>query len=345
MRLGERRTPIGLDLGTHSLKAVQLAGRGTSCRAVAVASIPRSKPGSSLDQSDLLRLSETLQRQGFNGREVIVAVPPSQLRTGMLELPARSSDVPMDEIARSEFCRITRCDPAEALISYWELPAPARASRATYAMAVGCNGPDADQWIDLIQGVGLEVVAMDANGSALARSCQPVAAAEPDLTAILDVGWSCCAMVITKSGQVIYERRIAESGLSGLVQTLAKDNELSADDANNLLHSVGLRCARAEDVDMDCRASAATHFARTFDELRQSLNYAAHQYPDAARPLLLLCGGGARIAGLAEFIEGEMHLKVRTVEAADVLSAPPSLGRTMTTTMLSAIGLARFAGQ
>jgi len=345
MLIGERRTPLGLDLGAHSLKAVQLARRGGSWRAIATASIPRTKPGTPLEPADLQRLAETLKRQGFSGRDAIVAVPPALLRSGMLELPSRSAELPFAEIARAEFCRISKCDPEDALVSFWELPPAVRASRATFAMAVGCNGRDADQWIGMVQEAGFEVVALDAGGSALARSCLPLAAAEPDLTAILDVGWSCCVIVITKSGQVIYERRIAESGLGGLVQILAEENELAAPDANNLLQNVGLRSARADDAQIDCRASASRHFARMFEELRQSLSYAGHQYSDASRPLLLLCGGGARIAGLAEFIEADLQLKVRTVDALDVVEAPPALGRLMSSTMLTAIGLARFAGR
>ena len=345
MLIRERPTPVGLDLGAHSLKAVQLARRGDAWRVIAAASIPRTRPGTPLEPADLLRLAETLQRQGFRGREVIVAVPPALLRSGMLELPSRTAELPIDQIARSEFCRISKCDPEDALVSYWELPPATRASRATYAMAVGCNGHDADQWIEMVQNADFQVVALDAGGSALARSCLPLAAPEPDLTAILDVGWSCCVIVITKSGRVIYERRIAESGLGGLVETLAKENELAAGDANNLLQSAGLRSTRADDAQIDCRASAAKHFARMFEELRQSLSYAGHQYSDSGRPLLLLCGGGARVAGLAEFIEADLQLKVRTVEALDVVQAPPALARVMNSTMLSAIGLARFAGR
>jgi len=340
MYFGAGRTPIGLDLGAHSLKAVQLCQRGESFRAVAAASIPRIKPGAVLEQTDLLRLFEALQRQGFSGREAIVAAPSTLLRSGMLELPSRTTEVPMDQIARAEFCRLTKCDPDNALMSYWELPPAARASRATYAMAVGCNSSDAEKWIDLIQQVGFEVVAMDAVGSALARSCLPVAAPDPELTAILDVGWSCCAIVIMRSGRVIYERRITESGMGGLVETLAQENGLTPGDANNLLQTIGLRSGRADEMDIDCRITAVKHFARTFEELRQSLSYARHQYSDAGQPLLLLAG--AQISGLAEFIEADMHLKVRTVEASDVVETPASLGRAMSSTMLTAIGLARF---
>src|SRR4051794_17457208 len=102
--------PIGLDIGSRWVKAVQLAGRGESRSLHAAAVLPTPVVPSVKDpvaeaemlQTIAARLSSQLVRQGFHGRDVVVAAPAHRLEADLLELPPRGSGAPLDDLARVE---------------------------------------------------------------------------------------------------------------------------------------------------------------------------------------------------------------------------------------------------
>src|SRR5437773_982313 len=98
------RSPIGIDLGAHSIKVVQLRACGDGrWRMHALARLPRATPGAAVQTEEIARLAATLDRAGFTGTRAVLAVPGADLMTGMLELPPRAPGMPFEQIARMEF--------------------------------------------------------------------------------------------------------------------------------------------------------------------------------------------------------------------------------------------------
>lgn len=349
LRFGGHRTPIGLDLGAHSIKAVQLLNRGADLELLAAVCVPRTEPGADLTRSELELLIGVLQRHGFIGSRVNAALQPAQMLASSLELPARVAGVPMEEIARAEFCRVNKTEPDGIVMSYWDLPAPVRAGRATYAMAVGCRASETETYLDLIESAGLDVQALDACGSAVARACFRKSAADDSVTTIVDLGWTAATLSILKSGVVVYDRRIVEAGMGALVESISQACGTRSDIEYVLRHSgVAQSQARqtdASELEAECRSRTMTHFARTCEELTQTLMYIAHRYAASDTPSLFLTGGGALVPGLAGFFEETLKLSVKTMRAGDVVQCPASLAGTMTEAMLAATGLALFEPQ
>jgi len=328
--------PIGLDLGSHSIKAVQFDGDHAAGRLIASCCLPRKSPGTPLDLSELQRLCGVLDRQGFQGRDVVVAMPVEKTMTSVLELPARSGELPMEEIACAEFCRIHKTEQDAVSVSYWELPVSTHASRSTYMLAAGWLCSDANEFLDQIENAGFAVAAVDAATSAMVRGCKPQ---EGELTGILDLGWNSAVVGIVKSDVLIYERRIAEAGHAHLVKSFITDACDSAD-AQYLIQKIGLsdpQPGNTDDLDVheECRSRVSIHCNKMVDEIRQAFSYAQHQY-QAEMPSLVLTGGGAGILGLPVFLEKSLGTKVCAAEPRDAF-----LGR-LDPSMMHAIGLARF---
>src|SRR5207247_1545160 len=73
----------------------------------------------------------------------------------------------------------------------------------------------AEPLLAALSAAGLEVLAIDAPGVAMARALE-AGSPEAGLTAILEVGWHAALLVVLHNGIVLYERSIAESSLSHL---------------------------------------------------------------------------------------------------------------------------------
>ena len=308
MRLlsGTSSLPIGVDIGGRHIKAVQLRGGPKRWCVTAAGSIVRDNPGAPVERADIVQLRKLFAKGLFNGRRVVLAVPFSQLLTGIMELPPRSSGAPMDQLAKAELSRMHRCEPDSFEIACWDLPAPARAGGATYVMAAGFSHEKANELVDIVETENLDVHALDIHASAVARACSPLLQGVTGIAAILDLGWDQADLVLIYQGVVVYERKLVKCGIGSVVDSLGRELKLHHKKAELLVRQVGLSVECSDITPASCRAvnlAVNAYCESLVEEMRIPLSYLANQYPDASPETLLLVGGGGRIPGL----EGQLN--------------------------------------
>lgn len=341
-------SPIGLDIGTSRIKAVQLRRSGGGWALHALASIPRAVEGAAFDAGEANHVNDVLFRRGFTGRDVIVSVPDSKLLTVNLELPPRNEQIPLDQIARSEFARSvkTESDPFE--FAYWDLPAPQRAARSTHVMGVGCRHADAEPLMDALELGGFDLIAMDVEATALARACAPLMAPPQEITALLDIGQTALRLFVLHQGVATYRRTLGGQGMRDLRKAVTEHIDIEADEdvIDYVLDHVSLS-SEADPASPAVPSAAAieqarrvvcNHFDAVLTEITTSLSYTAHQYPDAPFRRLLLTGGGAALSGLAPYLAAKLNVEVRAVRCADLA------GGTVRTDLDDADRAAEFSG-
>ena len=331
-----KTSPIGLDLGAHSFKAVQLRNGNAGWEIATAVSLPRLAPGEPLAASEISRLKDVLDRRRFVGRDVVIAVPAASLLTAILELPARVPGVPLDQIAALEFGRVHKQDPAVLTMSAWELPTPACASKATYMLAVGAVSDRLESHIDLIESEHLNVLAMDELYTAAARGCLHKTERTNGLMAVIDLGWDAARLMVVKDNLVIYMRKLDDAGLAQL-QRAALD---AASDEPELVEKglwdegfgVSGQCDLTYGEVTDVLES---HTAGMLKEIDQSFIYSAHQYPDAGLTRVMLIGGGAAIPGIAERFQSYLGIPTFAAQGDRVASA----GQEFSAALVCATGL------
>ncbi len=327
-----KMSPIGLDVGSTRVKAVQVQLGATGPRVYRVASLPRLKCGQPLEAGECVRLSEVLRRKGFAGDRVVTCVPRGQLLSNVMELPPASSGAPLDQIARQELARASKCEPTGIELAWWALPGGARAAEGTHAMAVGCRHEDALALIDVLAAADLDVTVLDAPMTALARATAPMLGDPAELAGILDIGHSAAALIITLGRTVVYERELSESGVGRLLASVTARLGIASDDAEVLLRGVGClevgrepdqpsrRRSDLDDVNADISAMTRSHADALAAEVRLSAAYAMRRF-DAAMSRMLLTGAGAALPGVAEHLGPQTGVLCRVVRLSDVCGA------------------------
>jgi Tfp pilus assembly PilM family ATPase len=275
----QSRSPIGLDIGSRWIKAVQLTtGRLTSSlpRVVAATVFPRLHPDKPIDNTEITRISDVLFRQGFTGNQFVVAAVDNQLLTSTLELPPLDSNAPRNQIAISEIARNHGCDASSIEVSEWNLASgneesttphqgdasrPARPgtvssqTREHAAMAVACPHECANTLLDKLEDSNLDILAIDVGWLASVRACQPMLQASNEVvSAILDIGWQCSRLVAVRNGVVVYERTLSEVGLENIWSRIQTQFNLDDQVMEFFLQNVGMesvvkRSALASDTD------------------------------------------------------------------------------------------------
>ena len=335
-------SPIGLDLGAHSFKAVQLKRADQGWTVSSSISLTRSTPGAPLAAAEMHRLQGVLERRGFVGSDVVVGIPRASLLTANLELPARAPGVPLEQIATIEFARVHKQDAAVLTVSTWELPAPARAGKATYMLAVGAPSQTLEAFIDVVECHGLNVVAIEEPFSAAVRGVMQAAAPLAELTAVIDLGWDRTALTMVKDSTVVYTRMLADSGLSRLHASALEAADGDADVVDEHLWHVGFSDAgRTGQNRLDVLDALGAFVDGVTREIGQAFSYTSHRYHDMAVARGTLIGGGAAVPGLAKRFEEELGATFATGQMPT--SAEPVEGSHAA--LVSAMGMALWPGE
>lgn len=321
----KRRGPIGLDLGSRWIKAVQLSGAPGAWRIAAASMLPRPQSGEPITSEEISRAAEVLARQGFTGEEVVVTVPNEKLICGILDMPPKDSGAPVDQIARAELASIHRIEPGNFEMAWWELPLGGRGRESTRVMAAACPHAAAEEWIGLLAGGGFEVVALDTEAACISRLCGTMSHSQSDVLPVLDLGWRAARLVLMHQGTIVYERRLSEAGLAPLGQAIASELRVEPAIAEYLLTDVGLGRPAGETVENagedlpqldEAHRVIRDHFGPLCLEVQSSMAYLEHQYGETSRLGAALVGGGAMIPGLAEHLGTAMNCQARRVTPA-----------------------------
>lgn len=326
-----RVDPIGLDIGTARVNAVQLGRTRRGRSIIAWASFPRMTPGEPLAPLEGKRIARVLWRHGFRGHEVVLGVGAPTLVLSTLELPPRTSNAPIEQIARIEVARSMRPEDAARgfELATWDLPAPAQASNATHLTAAALPHTAADRTLDALEAGGLSPIAVEPFPCALVRACQDTLAhpgeSTPAVDAIVDLGASSASIHLVMSGVPIYSRCMPEFGLHAALSTRATSRKPGAAQAGG-----GPPHGASRGIMPEAAALAGPdlmNFASgLLRELALSRDYAEHRYPSARRGRVVLVGGGAEIGPLAAMLDaaGEEGAWVAraVVEAAPTGSRP-----------------------
>lgn len=308
------RSPIGLDIGAHAIKAVQVrSGPDAAPRLHAVVTLPRQpgRLGVPLDAVEAADLAAALRRRGFAGRTLVTALPTLAQTVVPLQLPPPNSPAPRAAIALAQAADAARRDAADLQLCWWDSPtrgAGAGGTGAGSAAGLGIAAPT-QTVLDLLaplEAAGFDVEAIDAPAAALARACAPWLATDEALTAIVELGASALSIITIADHTVIYQRTLPELGLAGL---LARLGEVVGDQALAAPLLARLAASRPDaGADSGVLRSARDLLAAwEHDAAREasvSLAYAAT--PDAPAPAVLLTGGGVDIPGVAAAIAGLM---------------------------------------
>ncbi len=319
---------IGLAISPRWISAVQVRRdrHAAGAKLAVAARLPRQRTAVDPTADELVRAIEALERQGFRGPEVILSTPSAKLLSGVFALPPRSSGAPLDQIARNELARAHRAEPGEIECGWWEVPPGVRETEGSQVIAIGCRHADSIGLVSVCEEAGLNVLALDAPGPALARAMRHAVTPSPALTGVLELDSDGAHLVVLRGETIVYERALAEGGLSAIASQLGKKLGIDIETAEYLIGRVGLDMEIQELKDEselldEARAIIAEGADQLAVEVRASASYAGRRFGENV-DRLLIAGEGASIPGLVKRLARKLETEARSVSIEDVLNAP-----------------------
>ncbi|MFT5135598.1 MAG: type IV pilus assembly protein PilM [Arenicella sp.] len=235
---------IGIDIGTHSIKLVELAGSYANPRVIAwgVAPLP---PGAfsenTIANSELIAdaLASLMAKSKVVGENVAVSVSSSHAITKVLGMPIETSELEMEEQISIEALHFIPYPIDEVNIDFEILGPSSFNQQENDVLLVACRRSIIDDYIDLIEDSSLSLIYVDIDTYALERvyrSQSSLGSTSEQPVALFDIGSTSSHLMVVDDERVLYSRH-QNFGASQLVKLIRKEYAVSADEAEEILHS------------------------------------------------------------------------------------------------------------
>ncbi|MEA2020272.1 MAG: type IV pilus assembly protein PilM, partial [Patescibacteria group bacterium] len=207
---------FGLDIGSHSIKAVQVRRDdrgGVRLTHFSTYSTPSDAYGSQAEKHKK-KLAEavknTMEEAGIKSSQVVASLPESKIFTRVIEMP-KMSEKELKSSLEYEAERYIPF-PVESAVFDSEIVSKGENSKKMQVLLVAAPESLVTRYLDILEGAGLEILALEPETVSLVRALvgRGEKAAVPTL--LVSIGSSTTDLVITENGKIGFTRSVATGG-------------------------------------------------------------------------------------------------------------------------------------
>lgn len=336
MNLFSQKTKsFGLDISDLSLKIVNVEKKGKKLELVSVGScvIPKGviKQGQIQDEAALVKAIKqglcNVKGKEIKTKNVACCLPEEKSFLDVLRLPM----LPEEEIANAVRFEAENHIPTplaevyfdfELIKSFDQNGAVQKENKAKYLDILIAATPKniVDSYLSVLKKAGLRTVAMEVEPLSIVRTLVKNASTKPFL--IIDFGASRTSFIIFSGCSISFTSTIPVSSQE-LTSVIAKALNISSKKAEKIKQEQGLQGEKAV---FDSMVPVLTNLTK---QIKSHLDYYTSHAPQVEyasgnnkMECILLCGGGARLRGLDDFLTSTFKLKVAMADLWANLAKP-----------------------
>jgi len=299
---------FGLDIGTTAVRLVELRGATTPKALVKYAYVPVDPKvvmsDSRTDQERLAQAIKSLVAQAqINTRNVAVGVPSQRVFTTVVDF---------DRLPQNDLAKALRYQ-ADSLI-----PTPIDKSKIDWAV-IGDSPKDhtkvevllssvenefVERRLDMLESIGLEVIAFEPDNLALARALVPPNVAAPQL--VLDIGNRSTDLVIIMNGAPRLTRAIP-TGAETIIRAAAQNLNIDDSQARQFVFKFGLDKTKLEGRIHESIISTVELLA---GEIDKSIKFFQTRYPAAPIARVIVTGGASALPDFPLYLANKFGIEV-----------------------------------
>jgi len=238
---------FGLDIGSYSIKAVQLRKIQDKYQLVALGSAPSTPKGlASEAESDLTALAENIKKLHQEARvttkNVISALPEDQVFTRVITLP-KLSEEELTSALKWETEQYVPIPLSEVTLAHQVIGETTQDTRQkTEVLLVAAPNRLIDKLLKVLKTAGLNPVSLETEILAMSRS---LVAPDSEATLLVDLGARATDIAIVEKGQVVFTRSISTAG-EALTRAVAGALGLEAGQAEEYKKAYGVDPGKLE---------------------------------------------------------------------------------------------------
>lgn len=314
--LFSRKQPlVGIDIGTHTVKLVQLKKAGKGYQLLNFGMMPLMPEsivdGTIANPTAVVEAIRNLVRmEKIKTKEVATAISGQSVIVKKIRVP-EMSDKELAENIHWEAEQHIPFEISDVNIDFQRIP-PAAISNAGVdgqidVLLVAARKSKIEDYQDLLIEAGLHPVVIDTDIFALENEFEMNNGVGDDsVVALVDIGASTTNINIVKGNITLFQRDIAIGG-NTYTASIRKELSVTYEQAENLKRGIGFDAKIGKDDVLSLMAAASEDIC---EEIQRSLEFFRSTTPDTAIERIVLSGGCSLIKGLDQFLSGRLGLPV-----------------------------------
>lgn len=304
MKITPTKTFLGLDISDLSLRLVQIKH---GLRTLKISSFNEMrldkgiiKDGEIIDKEKMVEALKNLAKghrgEKITGRRVVACLPEKKSFIKMIPVTVGQED-DLDNAMQKE---VIKHIPYKLNEIYFDWQIIEKRNEQQYLVLVSaCPKNIIDSYLDVIEKVKLKPLALEVESQALTRSLLDKKLPHEETSLIIDIGLDRSTFIIANKN-TIYSS-FATNKISGntLTSMLAKELNISSQEAEKIKRSSGLTDARVNKV-------ANEYIANLSNIIKQNVDYYKENFSATPLKKIILSGGGAYTKGLSKLIKQKL---------------------------------------
>ena len=324
---GAKSPPVmGLDIGSSSIRLLQLSRHGSSYRIdhFAIEPLPQ---GVIVEKSvqDIEAISDAIQsavrNSGSSSKYCAVAVSGSAVFTKTISLPANLAEADIESQVQIEANQYIPYPLDEISLDFEVLGPSARNADMVDILLAASKNENVESRQDALDTLGLKARVVDVESFAIANAFELIREREgirsTETVAIFDIGHDLSTLLILRNGRVVYTRDHPFGGKQ-LIEEIMRRYDMTAEQAAFFM--------RGEPGPENFEEEVLEPFMlNVVHQISRALQFYSSSAEFSNIRTLYLAGSMASIKGLADVVEQELGIKTGVADPVAGLELSPSV--------------------
>jgi type IV pilus assembly protein PilM len=324
---GNKAKPvIGLDIGSSSVRALQLSEHGPGFRIEHFAIEPL-REGVVVDKSvqDIEAISNAIDRavnnSGSRAKLCAIAVSGPAVFTKTISLPADLAETDVESQVQIEANQYVPYALDEVSLDFDILgPSPRNADLVDILLAAS-KSENIESRQDALDAIGLTARVVDVEAFAIANAFELIRErdnlSKNEAVGVFDIGFDLTTLLVLRGGRVIYTREHPFGGRQLLEETMRRF-DMTAEQASFF--------ERNEEGPEDFESEVLEPFQLNIvHQISRALQFFASSNEYSPISTIYLSGGSASLKGLASMVQQELGLTTRVADPVSGMDLAPSV--------------------
>ena len=315
---------FGFDIGSHSIKAVQLTGTFEAPAFVAAVQIDTppaafSQPGEA-DSGEAIEAVagaiKLLHKEAhFSTDKVVTSLPESQIFTRVVELPSLKQSEIKNAISweAEQYVPV----PINEVKLDWQVLGNSTTSGKVEVLLVAAPINLISRYLKILKAANLTPLSLETEIISVVRSLVQRIEGAPT-TMVVSIGASTTDLSIVSTGRISFTRSIATGG-HALARGVAQELGFELDQATEYMETYGLDPNSLEGKVMQ---AIKPIFDVIVNEIRRVLAYYASKHPNIPVKRVVVTGGAAKLPGLVVYLAESLGIEVQIGNPWEGISLP-----------------------
>lgn len=303
---------FGLDIGSTSIKIIQLAGISQGFRLLAAGIVPTPPKGlaseAEVDQEALaLTIKKLTQDAKVSTKFVITSLPEAQIFTRVLEMPALS-DRELASAIQWEAEQVVPLPLEDVSLDFQVLSRPKKPDRASKMEILLVAAPKIliEKYLKILGMAGLTPLWLETETLAISRALSFEDPLFPT-SLFIHLGSQTTDLTVIR-GKIIAFTRSIPTGGKALARAVAQSLGLEESQAEEYKRAYGFE---EEKLEGKILAAIKPVFNAVLEEIKRSMAFYQEKNPQEPLKRVVLVGGAAKLPGITAYLAQELGLEVQ----------------------------------